>query len=692
MKRAPIQVAVLIAFAASLVFAGRALAHALLLRSIPEANAELNEPPKTIELWFSEPLEDGFSLARLITTSGDEITLGAHVVDINDPTHLTVSVGALNPGIYTVAWSNLSRTDGHAWVGSFPFTILNPDGSRPSGAAQTLDLTERSKLPSPLQTAARWLTLTGGILLLGLALFLSYVAAEWTQSDPELKTRLDQLGIRLLALTVLGIALGSWLQFVAQALELESLTVLPRLVSATYGGALNLSRQAFSVTGLLIVLWLGPRPMPSQQKHMLTIAATYLAALLALIAWTIFQGQAQIAALTLLALGVLALLTLGGMALLNRPQPGANKRWDLLLLSGSAALLCFSVGSHAGAVPGSFWAIAFDLIHLLATSAWLGGLMLLPLMLNRGSTDPASLRPLFRRYGQMAKFSFFVLWTTGLLNSLVHIPSLESLVNTSYGQVLLIKIALMLLVWGLSMAGSRVFRGRPDPAQVSALLQKFTRLARIAAWTGLALMLSVAVLAQTQPPSKESAPQNETAYENSVEADDLSIHLEVTPAQIGLNQFYVHLSHADRSSIGEVQLVRLMFDEQDSQLGQAQIEMKPFGPNGYWIDGAFLNRPGNWKISVYVRRRGLDDLITDVGAVILASPPTQKETLFQNPVTSIPLGGLLTGILILIGVEIFRWRFGVFPRQISNHTYKNIDSGSTAVITNHHQNPPDASR
>jgi hypothetical protein len=43
--------------------------------------------------------------------------------------------------------------------------------------------------------------------------------------------------------------------------------------------------------------------------------------------------------------------------------------------------------------------------------------MLLPLVLHQhrqtaAGENPSSLRALFRRYGQMAKLSFFVLWTT----------------------------------------------------------------------------------------------------------------------------------------------------------------------------------------------------------------------------------------------------------------------------------------
>ena len=68
-------------FVASLLVTGNALAHALLLRSLPVANSELPQPPEKIEMWFSEPLEADFSSARLLTTSGEETRIDAAELD-----------------------------------------------------------------------------------------------------------------------------------------------------------------------------------------------------------------------------------------------------------------------------------------------------------------------------------------------------------------------------------------------------------------------------------------------------------------------------------------------------------------------------------------------------------------------------------------------------------------------------------
>jgi copper transport protein len=642
----------------SLIIVQTVHAHAVLVRSIPAANTELLQAPGSIELWFSEPLEAEFSSVRLITSTGAEILPASHNVDPADPTHLTATLAApLPPGFYTVAWRSLSRADGHEWLGSYPFTVLNPDGSRPSGAPASATADIPVGLPSPLEVAARWLSLLGGMLLLGIALFLTFVAGESMQANPELETRLNTVGSLLVMTSVLAIVVGTWLQLFGQASQLGDLSVLPRLTYGTYGGALAIARQLFACSGLLIVLSLSPRALLPYEQRALAITAIYAALMAILLVVAIVQGAGWPASVGLAIFGVL--LYLAGAARQNAATDHI-RRWKYLLVSGCATLLYFSLGSHAGGVPGSFWAILFDAVHYVASSAWLGGLVILPIVLAQyrllsAGTGMSALRPLFRQYGYMAKFSFFLLLTTGTLNSLVHLPSWNSLIDTAYGRVLLLKIALMLAVWWISMRSSRLFRGKPDPSRMDQLLIQFSRQITTAAWIGLFLMIAVAVLVQTQPPERIHSQHSHGGYVNLVNTADLSIHVEVTPAQVGINHFYTHLAHEDGSPIGEVQLVRLIFENQDLDLGQSTTELSPMGVDFFGVEGAFLNQPGHWKLSLYVRRRGVDDVLADLGT-LQVSAVQQESSLFANPITNIPVALIWAGVLIVIGAEIFRWR------------------------------------
>ena len=635
----------LMVLVASLLVTGNALAHALLLRSLPVANSELPQSPEKIEMWFSEPLEADFSSARLLTTSGEEIRIDAAELDPSDPTHLTVLLSQLDPGIYTVAWKTLSRTDGHEWYGSFPFTVLNPDGTRPDGTAAVLDLENRSELPSLLQTISRWLALMGGILFLSVPLFYKFVLTNSVDSNENLKIRLHDLAIKIVTLSVLAVILGSWLQIALQASRLESLSFLPRLIYATHTGALILSRQALLLSGLLLL-------NRSKRWQFITVAI-YDVFILLLCLVSGIQGEVVSYSALILAVIVIAWAW--------RKASIEDQSWNSLLILGFITLLYFSLGSHAGAAAGSFWAILSDYIHLLATSAWVGGLMLLPLVLDsiRGNSpapERAALGPLFRNYGYIAKFSFFLLLISGLFNSLVQFPTFASIIHTAYGRVLLIKLAAALIVWQLSTLSIRILRGKMDAEQFAVNLKLFIQKISQAALIGLVLMLAVAVLVQTQPP-KSSSPQVDTSYHNIVKADDLSIHIQVTPNQPGNNQFYVQLFHANDSPIGDVQLVRLLFNYEDAQVGQSNADLTQLGTDVFGIEGVYLNQPGTWTVSVYVRRRGMDDVIADL-RVNVPDPAEmiQKTEPFQSPVKTVPVSGILSGVLIALSVEILRWR------------------------------------
>ncbi len=481
----------------------------------------------------------------------------------------------------------------------------------------------------------------GGILFLSVALFYKFVLTSSADSDQSL----NELALKIVTLSVLAVILGSWLQIALQSSRLESLSLLPRLIYATHTGALILSRQALLLSGLLLLI--------RTKRWQFITAAIYEVFILLLCFVSGIQGEVVAYSAVILAVIVIAWAWY--------KNSNANQYWNLILILGVITLLYFSLGSHAGAAAGVFWAVLSDYIHLLATSAWLGGLMLLPLALNfiRGhapAPERAALGPLFRRYGYLAKFSFFLLLTTGLFNSLVQFPTFASIINTSYGRVLLLKLILALAVWGLSILSTRTLRGKMDAEQFAVNLKLFIQKISQAALIGLVLMLAVAVLVQTQPP-KSTSPQVDTSYHNIVKADDLSIHIQVTPNQPGNNQFYVQLFHEDDSSIGDVQLVRLLFNYEDAQVGQANADLTQLGVGSYSLEGVYLNQPGTWTVSVYVRRRGMDDVIADL-RVNVPDPAEmiQKTEPFQSPVKTVPVSGILSGLLIALSVESFRWR------------------------------------
>jgi hypothetical protein len=74
------------------------------------------------------------------------------------------------------------------------------------------------------------------------------------------------------------------------------------------------------------------------------------------------------------------------------------------------------------------------------------------------------------------------------------------------------------------------------------------------------------------------------------------------------------------------------------------------------LDGAYLNQAGAWDLSIYVRRRGMDDAIASVHLdVPVAAAVSARADPLQNPIPTMPIAGLWAGLMITLGVMPFIW-------------------------------------
>lgn len=580
-------------------------AHALLVRADPQPNAELTQPPEAIELWFSEPLEKTFTGARILSADGTEIPSGDPRFDPDDPTHLTLPLESIEPGVYTVVWQTLSSVDGHEWVGSFPLTILNPDGTRPSGTAVEVTVNRRQGLPPLTVSLLRWISLLGAALLVG------PLSMHWLLSRPASDNSPGPLIETVISSTAIVGALlliaSGWLQFLVQSIRLGGLDGFLELLLATRPGRLLLIRQTL-LAGVFLLL------IPNR--------------------WATVRFRRSVPA---------------GAALLT-----------------AASLFTYSASSHAAAAPGSGWAVAVDFIHLVAAAVWAGGLIFLAILLlllhrRQAAPDPDLMVLLLKRFSLSAQIAVFILALTGFFSSFVQLPDPGSLIYTTYGRVLLIKLAIVVAIITLAFFNNRAVQRAEETVTCQRKLRRFSR--RVAAEAGITALLFIAVAVLVQTPTPNLPPQtapaapllpfNEVAYDG-----DLAVHLQVTPNQVGHNRYWVHLSRPDASDIGEVQLVRLFFAHESGEMGQARLDLADLGEDAFAAEGAFLNRDGDWDLSVYVRRRGLNDVLAEI-AVPVPSAETVRQisrSPWQNPVPRLPAETLVGALLIALSSVPLLWR------------------------------------
>ena len=135
-------------------------------------------------------------------------------------------------------------------------------------------------------------------------------------------------------------------------------------------------------------------------------------------------------------------------------------RADLFQLGLVGVLFGFLVLSpalsgHASTQSPSALLIPMDVLHVVAMSVWIGGLVTLVLALpgaTRAFTTPDRTRLLaaaLARFSPLALASVCVLLATGLVQSYVHVRSLDNLIDTGYGRAVLVKFCMLLVLIAL---------------------------------------------------------------------------------------------------------------------------------------------------------------------------------------------------------------------------------------------------
>jgi putative copper export protein/mono/diheme cytochrome c family protein len=168
------------------------------------------------------------------------------------------------------------------------------------------------------------------------------------------------------------------------------------------------------------------------------------------------------------------------------------------LLLATLALLLTSASSHAAAVtPGTGWAVASDVTHVLATGLWAGGLVALGLLLRvAGRETGADAVPYAvvatRRFSSVALIVMLTLIASGIISAIAQVESIGALAGTTHGRLLLTKLAVLVPV--LVIAG--VNRTRVLPALTTPPVMR--RLAAfVAVEAGLALVMLALAAAMT---------------------------------------------------------------------------------------------------------------------------------------------------------------------------------------------------
>jgi copper transport protein len=310
-----------------------------------------------------------------------------------------------------------------------------------------------------------------------------------------------------------------------------------------------------------------------------------------------------------------------------RHRTTSSAGWVVLVV-GEVLILTHSLFTHAAATPDPGAAIAVDWLHLSLTVLWLGGLIQLLSVVGfvrgRSASDYGRLVEYFSNAARLTLVSLIL---TGVYAAWLQIGSIDALTSTSYGQALLIKLALLLPllpVAGVNMLITARRLHTTHPAWAARLRGLVG--AEIALVVGI--LLAVGALTALVPARVALAEQQKQAFQAQVRPfydmamqDAMHIELDISPNQVGTNSIRVTLHQEDGSLITNASAVRLRFTHTPDSLGTSELVLQNKGDGTYTASGQNLAQEGAWRLRLNFQRPDQYDSVVDFKVTTAPAPP-----------------------------------------------------------------------
>ena len=372
-------------------------AHAALASTYPAEGSVVPRQPEQVTATFDEPIHMTVSSLEVYSPGGDRADDGD--TTLADPEEIAVTLlPGLGNGTYTAVWHVISD-DTHPVSGEFTFSIGAPSAGRRPALQVSPDTVVSASF-----TVIRWLEYMTFALLCGAVAFL--IICWPTGARRPGVIRLVTYGWAGLLLSTL---LGLLIQGPYAANEGLGQLFNAQLVQATLDSKLGTMSQARELMAFLA----------------------------------------------------------GGAASLLLPRlPGAGRRarislgvtWAILTTAVAASWALYDHASTG--VQGPWGGVPADVIHLDAMAVWIGGLAVLAGFALRSSADkggPADdgVATAVPRFSSISLGCVCVLVVSGVYQTWREVGAWAALVDTSYGRLILAKIAGLLVLIALGYIARR---------------------------------------------------------------------------------------------------------------------------------------------------------------------------------------------------------------------------------------------
>jgi copper transport protein len=277
-----------------------------------------------------------------------------------------------------------------------------------------------------------------------------------------------------------------------------------------------------------------------------------------------------------------------------------SRKFELLPLFALLLIPTISAAGHAR-TSGAL-AIFLDVFHVAAASTWVGGLAftILALLLAGDDRWPLASRAV-PRFSLIAVLSVATLLVAGSLRGYQEVRSFQGLWDTTYGQLLLVKIALVLPLLGLGAYNNRYAVPRLKKQIASVVEQRrFLR----AAGTELAIMaviVGVTAVLVTEPPAKASISAAKYATD-TIPIGPLELNYLIDPAKTGPNVIHLYFYRPKSGFPAGVDDAKLSATLPSKNLGPLRIPLTRIVPSHYTTSAGIFPEAGDWQVTFEIRR------------------------------------------------------------------------------------------
>jgi copper transport protein len=265
--------------------------------------------------------------------------------------------------------------------------------------------------------------------------------------------------------------------------------------------------------------------------------------------------------------------------------------------------LSLASSGHAATAPPQWLTRPAVFLHGVGVAFWVGALVPLVAMARQPA---AALLPALHRFSRAAVPVVGVLVLTGLGLAIVQLESFRALIETRYGIILSIKLALVMVL--LSLAALNRFRLTPALAADRPTTKPLLR-SMLAECVVAAAILAVVAGWRFTPPPRALSAATEAPLALHLHTEKAMFQVLISPGRAGTDRFVLQLMTGDGSPLAakEATLILSLPERGIEPLERAAT----LGADGYWsVGGVPVPYPGRWHIRI-------DALVTDFEKISL---------------------------------------------------------------------------